>query len=166
MFKRLGHTVARHPWRLIAAWVAIAAVLGAVGSAKLYDVTTDDQSSFLPTSYESARATEFGQEAFGRASGASSVTALVKRDDNRPLTKADIDRIDGLVAETRSRSRVVGAEAGPVAGRGQFKLVALQFKGNSADPGVQEAFSQFRSDTVQQFGRPTSESASPAGRRR
>jgi putative drug exporter of the RND superfamily len=152
MFKRLGHTVARHPWRLIAAWVAIAAVLGTVGSAKMFDVTTDDQSSFLPSSYESARATEFGEEAFGRASGASSVTALVKRDDQRPLTKADIARIDGLVAATRSTSRIVGAEAGPVAARGQFKLIALQFEGNSADPGVQEAFSRFRSDVVEQFG--------------
>ena len=76
MFKRLGHTVAGHPWRVITAWVAIALVVGMIGSAKLYDVTTDNQSSFLPTSYESARATEFGEEAFGRVSGASSVTAL------------------------------------------------------------------------------------------
>jgi putative drug exporter of the RND superfamily len=166
MFKRLGNTVARHPWRLIGAWIAIAVVLGMIGSAKLYDVTTDDQSSFLPTSYESARATEFGEEAFGRVSGASSVTALVKRGDGDPLTKADLERIDGLVAETRtwtpdedavaagarSSSRVVGAESGPVGGRGEFSLFALRFKGNSADPGVQEAFSQFRSDAVQRFG--------------
>jgi putative drug exporter of the RND superfamily len=165
MFNKLGHTVARHPWRFIAAWVLVAVVLGSVGSAKLYNVTTDDQSSFLPTSYESARATEFGEEAFGRASGASSVTALIKRNDGRALAKPDLARIDRLVAETRtwrpdeqavdagarSSSRVVGAELGPLGGRGQFKLMALQFKGNSADPGVQEAFSQFRSDAVRQY---------------
>ena len=151
MFKRLGHTVAGHPWRVITAWVAIALVVGMIGSAKLYDVTTDNQSSFLPTSYESARATEFGEEAFGRVSGASSVTALVKRGDDRPLTNADLERIDGLVAQTRSKNRVVGAETGPVGGRGQFSLLALQFEGNSADPRVQEAFSDFRSDAAKRF---------------
>jgi hypothetical protein len=55
--------------------VAAAALAG----PRLWQVTTDDTSSFLPHKYESVRATEFGQAHFGQLKDATAVTALVAR---------------------------------------------------------------------------------------
>ena len=54
MFDAIGTVATRRPWLVISAWLAAAVALSLVGAVKLYDVTTNDTSSFLPTSYESA----------------------------------------------------------------------------------------------------------------
>src|SRR5437762_10578675 len=56
---------------------------------KLWQVTTNDTSHFLPRSYESVRATQFGQAHFGQLKSATAVTGLIRRGDGRPLTPAD-----------------------------------------------------------------------------
>jgi putative drug exporter of the RND superfamily len=56
----------RRPWLVIGIWVVAALALTTIGKVKLYDVTTAETSSFLPTSYESAKAVKFGEEHFGQ----------------------------------------------------------------------------------------------------
>jgi RND superfamily putative drug exporter len=176
MFNAIGAMATRRPWLVIGAWLVAAVVLASVGAAKLYDVTTDDTSSFLPSSYESVRAIKFGEAHFGQIKGATTVTGLVQRNDRRPLTAADQHAVGSLVANfpawrvnvhalgkggggiftsglsRRERDvraldpRVVG-----VTGAGRDELVSLQFKGNSADPSTMKAFKQFRSKTVKAF---------------
>ncbi len=66
---------------------------------KLWQVTTNDTSHFLPNKYESVRATQFGQAHFGQLKDATAVTALVRRADGRPLTPTDRARTRSAVAQ-------------------------------------------------------------------
>jgi len=169
---RLSSTVTRHPWLVIALWLVAAFVLSTAGALKAADVTTDDQATFLPSKYESAKALQFGRDAFGEVKGTSSTTVLVKRADDGKLTAADARTIasvtDGLSAwkpdwrkverpggvpdpNARERStRVVSATVGGLDPHG-FALVGLKFKGNSSDPWVQAAFKQLRTETRERF---------------
>jgi len=170
MLNRLTHFSTKRPWIVIGLWVALLVSGALVGQAKLYDVTTNDTAGFLPRSYESARAVHFGQTHFGLVKGATAVTALVQRQDGRPLTAADQSRVAALTAamagwrpewagieppfglsENERGVRAVKPVAGPVAGEGHYQLAGLQFKGNATDPTVQKAFKQFRADTVHAF---------------
>ncbi len=173
LFKRLAYAVTRHPWIVIAIWIVAAFGLSSAGALKSADVTTDDQASFLPSKYESAKAIEFGREAFGEAKGTSTTTVLVKRRDGAKLTPADaeviagvatalsrwapdwktVERPHGAAADPNGRertTRVVSAAAGGVDPHG-FALIGLRFKGNSSDPWVQAAFKQLRADTRERF---------------
>ena len=98
MLNRLTHFSTKRPWIVIGLWVALLVSGALVGQAKLYDVTTNDTAGFLPRSYESARAVHFGQTHFGLVKGATAVTALVQRQDGRPLTAADQSRVAALTA--------------------------------------------------------------------
>jgi RND superfamily putative drug exporter len=173
LFSRLTSAVTRHPWLVIAVWVVAAFGLSSAGAFKAADVTTDDQASFLPSKYESAKALEFGREAFGEVKGTSTTTVLVKRRDGGRLTAADTRAIATVTAdlghwrpnwrtlerpaaaakganEKERSTRVVGAAASGADPHG-FALVGLRFKGNSSDPWVQAAFKQLRTDTRQRF---------------
>src|SRR4051812_1376960 len=169
---RLTPPVTRHPWPVIAVWLVAAFALSTAGMLKAADVTTDDQATFLPSKYESAKALQFGRDAFGEVKGASTTTVLVKRRDGGKLTPADAPRITsvtsglsawkpdwrkverpGGVADPNAKeraTRVVSAAAGGVDPHG-FALVGLKFKGNSSDPWVQAAFRQLRADTRDRF---------------
>jgi putative drug exporter of the RND superfamily len=170
MLNRISTTSTRRPWLVILLWVALLIGGTFVGQMKLYDVTTSDTGGFLPSTYESARATAFGEKHFGVVKGATAVTALVKREDGRPLTPADQARVatlTGGMADWRPNwnaiphsfaltgdeqaARALKTVAGPTAGAGRFQLVGLQFRGNSTDPTVQKAFKQFRSTTAHAF---------------
>jgi RND superfamily putative drug exporter len=169
---RLSHTVTRHPWVVIAIWLVAAFALSTAGSLKAADVTTDDQATFLPSKYESAKALQFGREAFGEVKGASSTTVLIKRRDGGKLTATDARTIatvtaglsawkpdwrkvarPGGVADPNAKertTRIVSAAVGGVDPHG-FALAGMKFKGNSSDPWVQAAFKQLRADTRDRF---------------
>src|SRR5689334_9612857 len=98
MFNAIGAMATRRPWLVIGAWVLAAVALSSIGGAKLYDVTTDDTSSFLPRSYESVRAIKFGESRFGQIKGATTVTGLVQRNDHQALTSSDERAVKTLVS--------------------------------------------------------------------
>ena len=55
MFAALGRVVSRRPWFVIAAWVVVAVIV--VSTAPALKATTDE-SEFLPSKYESIKATK------------------------------------------------------------------------------------------------------------
>jgi putative drug exporter of the RND superfamily len=164
---RLSASAAHHPWRVIAVWVVAMAAIAALAGPKLWQVTTNDTSHFLPTKYESVRATQFGQAHFGHLKDASAVTALIRRSDRAVLTQADRAAAGTLVTGMTawrpaftSSSHVTAAERrtgvlqpvlGPLAGHGSDLLASVQFRGDDQDPTVQKAFKQFRSHEVAAF---------------
>ena len=91
--------VTRHPWKVILAWFVVGTLLAVVAQWKFADVTTDDTARFLPSSSESAHATEYGQRAFGKAKGAPTVTVLVKPRDGGRLDAADRRAVERVTAE-------------------------------------------------------------------
>jgi putative drug exporter of the RND superfamily len=172
MLNRITSGSTRRPWFVIGVWIVLLIGGALVGQMKLYDVTTSDTGRFLPSTYESARASHFGERHFGLVKGATGVTALVHRTDGRTLTPADRDQVAALTSrmagwrpdwkgieppfglnDDERSVRAVKPTVGPVAGQGRYELVGLQFKGNAADPTIQKAFKQFRATTAHAFAR-------------
>ena len=151
MINRFTSLVARHPWRVILIWLVIGAGAAMYAQAHQSEVTTSDTSTFLPSRYESVRATQIGQRVFGEAKGASTVTALVKRADGAPLTAGDRRAIAHVSAAMTHEPRVVSAQVSAPQDHGRFVLLGLQFKGNDSDPAVQSAFREFRGVTQGEF---------------
>jgi RND superfamily putative drug exporter len=172
----LGHIsagAARRPWRVIVLWVVAMAAAAVFGGPKLWQVTTNDTAHFLPNSYESVRATQFGQAHFGQLQNATAVAALVKRADGHELAQIDRAQATAGVAQmaawrpdwsaikvngkhvtptTAERTtRAVHPVVGPLAGHGADQLVSLQFKGDDQDPAVQQVFKQFRAHSAAAF---------------
>jgi RND superfamily putative drug exporter len=153
MFRRITTFVTRRPKTVIVLWAVIALALASLGGAFAYKATTDDPAQFLPRGSESARATTYAQTAFGQQKGAHTVTMLVERADNRPLTAADRAAVRALasdlprwrVGDTSTRAgRIVAAQAGPTAPGGRFQLVGLQWKAATTDPIAQQHFRDVR----------------------
>ncbi len=163
--RTINRLAATRPWRVIAVWLVVAGALTVLGLLKAPSVTTDDPAAFLPERSESARALEVARTAFGLPEGTASVAVLLARADGSRLTAADrtaIGRLaagmprfrpdrerleaaaDGLPVDLDAAGRVVAASPGPVADRGRFGLVGLQWQANTLDPVAQSAFREFR----------------------
>jgi RND superfamily putative drug exporter len=160
----------RRAWLVITVWFVAAFALAGVAVLKGADVTTDDQSDFLPTSYESAKALQIARKDFGEVRGSSSITVLVKSLRPARLDPADATAIDSVTAglarwrpnwseiprpqaappiggeDQKHITRVVGVSGAAVDPHG-FALVAMRFRGRPTDPWVQAAFAQLRRDT-------------------
>ncbi|MGC9975067.1 MAG: MMPL family transporter, partial [Gaiellaceae bacterium] len=100
MFDRLGRYVVAHPWRIIAAWVIATAIIVPFAPS-LASVSSSDQASFLPSSYESVRAEKLVQKAFPDTNGASAIF-IVERGDGHRLTPNDRRGIGTLAARLQS----------------------------------------------------------------
>jgi len=87
LFERLGRYVVAHPWRIIATWVIAVAVIVPFAPS-LASVSSSDQTSFLPSSYESVRAQKLADKAFPESSGASAIF-IVERGDGHKLTPSN-----------------------------------------------------------------------------
>ena len=164
---RISAPATRHPWRVIVIWVVAMLAAAAAAGPRLWQVTTDDTSNFLPHKYESVRATEFGQAHFGQLRDATAVTALVRRADGKPLKRADRARIQLAAAQMTTwrpdgssikkatdaerNARALQPVVGPLAGHGSYQLLSLRFRGNDQDPVVEKAFKQFRDHEVAAF---------------
>jgi RND superfamily putative drug exporter len=105
MFGRLGRFVVRRAWWVIAGWL-VAAIAVIVVSPSLSDITSADQGSFLPHSYESVQAIGLGRKAFPQQAVASAIV-VVKRTDGQALTPADEERV-GKLAQTLRDKQIPG----------------------------------------------------------
>jgi RND superfamily putative drug exporter len=164
----------RHPWITISIWFTLGLLLSGIGASLLPDVVNDDTGAFLPESTESAQATKYAQTAFGQVPGTSTVAIVVKPQEGGKLDRADQRHAAQVAAELRQwkpdfkaaekesksptpanerqrETRVVAAQAGAGAPDGSFGLVAVQFKGNTADPLIQEAYRQFHDHAEKAF---------------
>jgi RND superfamily putative drug exporter len=168
MISRVVRYTTSKPKRVILVWIVAAFALATVGGLKSFEVTTDDTAQFLPKRSESAAATRYAQRAFGVEKGTHTVTVLLKRSDGgrlaaadrahvrdlaaaMPAWRADTEPLKEQAAGTDVRTRagsIAGVALGPVARDGRFQLVALRWKANATDPVAQDAFRQFRAQTV------------------
>jgi RND superfamily putative drug exporter len=100
MFKTVGRVVGHHPVRVILAWVAI--VLGiavvAAGVVGNSSSTSQQQTDFLPSKYESVQAAKLAARYFPQPSGAQA-TLVVTRSDHHQLSDADLQRASGLITQ-------------------------------------------------------------------
>ncbi len=148
MFAALGRFVVRRPWWVIIGWlVAAVAIIGF--SPRLADITTGDQGSFLPDTYESVQAMEVAQQAFPQQAQAASAIVVVKRADGAPLTEADEAKV-GEVAQALQARGIAGIGAvvtGPqaVAPNRTVQLVNVALTSETfGDPAMLDAVRELR----------------------
>jgi len=94
MLNKLGNFIVRNRWWVILTWV-VAAIVITVFSPKLSSVTSSDQTSFLPSKYESVQAQKIADKAFPQSKDDAEIL-LVKRQDGGKLTAADHTAIQTL----------------------------------------------------------------------
>jgi len=147
MFGRLGRFVVRRAWWVILGWVAVAVGI-IVAAPSLADITSADQGSFLPSSYESVKAIELGKKAFPQQT-MSSAMIVVKRSDGQPLTQADQAKVGQFAESLRGKAipHTMGYLTGPQA-VAPDKSVQVVNVGLSApthdDPALLDAVRQLR----------------------
>jgi putative drug exporter of the RND superfamily len=102
VFAWLGQVAVRHPWRVIALWI-VAAVAVIATSPGL--PTTTNESSFLPSSYESIRASNLQDQAFPQASNVTGNAAIIvfAKAGGGPLTAADSAKVKSIAAALQAR---------------------------------------------------------------
>jgi RND superfamily putative drug exporter len=146
MFARLGKIVTAHPWRVLAVWLAAVAVIVPLAPS-LSSVSSSDQASFLPSSYESAKAQKLAERAFPRTSGATALF-VVKRTDGGRLDAADGRRVAALAqaiaADRIPRVTSVLTSSAQRAPNGTAQLVQVAFRGTSQAEAVQNAVQPLR----------------------
>jgi RND superfamily putative drug exporter len=101
-FARLGRAVVAHPWRVIAVWIVVAIAVIAT-APKL--PTTSNESSFLPSGYESIRAASLQDTAFPQTGNVTPNAAIIvfSRSDQGKLTSADSAKIAHIASALNSR---------------------------------------------------------------
>jgi putative drug exporter of the RND superfamily len=146
VFAALGRLVVRNPWKVIVAWVVVAAAVVAF-SPRLDDIINPDQTSFLPDSYESVQAQQLAERAFPQASGAT-VIGVVKRADGAPLADGDVQRVQQLSQQLAGAGieRVAAVQTGPqaVSPNRAVQLVTVAFQGTPQDRAVIDALGELR----------------------
>jgi RND superfamily putative drug exporter len=153
MFEQLGRFVVGNPWKVIASWVLVTIAIVAFAPT-LGDVTNSDQANFLPADYESVRAGEFAQQAFGRDTNASA-TIVVKRQDGQELSGPDQTAIGDLAKalDGAGIDRVKAALTGPqfLSPNKKVQLVNVGLEGTPDDPALLDAVKELRDGAKSQL---------------
>ncbi|HEX3929097.1 MAG TPA: MMPL family transporter [Nocardioides sp.] len=146
MFPALGRLATRHPWYVVIAWI-VASVLIVLTAPKLS--STADQSEFLPSKYESIRASNLQTEAFPQQNAVGALVVF-DRTDGAALTAADLGTVKKVVAELDAKVPAVfsGVVAQPPS---QNKLVQIAVAGigkdkNPYEPDAIDGAKQLRAD--------------------
>lgn len=170
MIRALTGFSTRNPWKIIALWAVVGIFLTLLSQALVFKVTQTQNGDFLPSKYDSAAALKVAEEKFGVKSDANAVTVLVGRQDGKPLTQADQQRI-GEVAEELGRQRVEmpkrdddapafmfedysqtpKVSPAMVAPDRSFELLSAQLTGNITDPGMHGLYQAFRDEAKDEF---------------
>lgn len=154
MFKKLGELVVAHPWPIVGLWLAFIAIVLAL-SPQLINFTSNNNESFLPSSYQSVQAQQAADTYFPSQSGASGVLA-VSATDGRVLTTADQSKVAGLATTLQNDKipavlKVQTATIKPyyLSENGKVQLVTITFSGAAGDNAPDQAVPIIRNDTNQ-----------------
>ena len=101
-FAALARFVVRNPWKVVAAWIVVAIAVIATAPAL---PTTTNESSFLPSSYESIRAATLQSQAFPQQGHVTANAAIIvfSTSSGGPLTAADSSSVAQVAAELNAK---------------------------------------------------------------
>jgi RND superfamily putative drug exporter len=147
MFHRIGRTVVRHPvWTIVAWLIAAVAIIATAPSLP----SNSDESSFLPSSYESIKAMDLQEKAFPQAFTPAAIV-LYQRADGGQLTaadKADISRITTDLGK-KGIDQVQKVVAGAPSKDGKYDTALVQMdKKSTGQPKQADAAKALRSDSA------------------
>lgn len=147
MFHRIGRTVVRHPvWTIVAWLIAAVAIIATAPSLP----SNSDESSFLPSSYESIKAMDLQEKAFPSAFTPSAIV-LYQRADQGRLTaadKADIAKITTGLGQKKI-DQVQKVTDGTPSKDGRFQTALVQMdKESQGQPKQADAAKALRDDST------------------
>ncbi len=157
MFRSVGRTVGHHPVRVILAWVAI--VLGiAVAAAFVVgnsSSTSQQQTDFLPSKYESVQAAKLAARYFPQPNGAQA-TLVVTRADQRQLSDADLKNASELITQLDQDADLpkldgIDPHTLVAAPNRNVAIATAQFSDTSGQPDVISSMHDLRSQTQDAF---------------
>jgi len=133
VLNNLGKFITKNRWWVIAVWVVVAVGITAF-APKLSSVTSTDQTSFLPSKYESVQAQKVGEKAFPQSKDDTEIL-LVKRKDGAKLTTNDQQAVTSLVAKLKDaklkRVEDVQSSNQAVSKDGTAQMVQIVVKGQA-----------------------------------
>jgi RND superfamily putative drug exporter len=115
MMQKLGAFITKYRWWVIAVWVIVSVAITAF-APKLSSVTSSDQTSFLPSRYESVQAQKIAEKSFPESKDDVEIL-LVQRKDGGKLTSTDQAKIQQIADGLQSAhvERVVAARTSSLA---------------------------------------------------
>lgn len=115
MMQTLGNFIVKRRWWVLAAWVVIAVCITAF-APKISDVTNSDQTSFLPSKYESVQAQKIAEKSFPQSKDDVEIL-VVQRQGGDKLTATDQAEIQELATKLQAAGvdRVVAVQTSPQA---------------------------------------------------
>jgi putative drug exporter of the RND superfamily len=140
-FAALGRFVAGNPWKVIGAWIVVTFIVIATSPGL---PTTTNESSFLPSSYESIRAQTLQDQAFPQAGHVTDAAAIIvfSRPDGGPLTSADSAIVSKVAADLNGKHipNILAVKPGPASANKvvQTAFVAMDnaiLNGNNTNAG-------------------------------
>ncbi len=99
MFDFLGRFAAAHPWKILAAWIALRTGLTCI-APNWKAQSQDDDIRFMPAHYPCVRGHQLMEQAFPKEVSASRAVIAIER-ENVPLTSQDFLLVDRLVGQLR-----------------------------------------------------------------
>jgi RND superfamily putative drug exporter len=146
MLEKLGNFVVRYRYAIILVWIVAAVLIGALGP-KLTDVESNDQSSFLPSSYESVQAGDIAKQINPEANAASDIivfqnktkTALTEQD------KAEIFiAVHKLSASHPGRVTSVSTSDRQISPNGKVQLATVIYSGDAQNKATLDSVKTVR----------------------
>ncbi|GHI02052.1 hypothetical protein AQI88_17895 [Streptomyces cellostaticus] len=145
MFRSIGNAVVRHPiWTIVAWLIAAVAIVATAPSLP----SSTDESSFLPKSYESIKASVVQDKAFPSAFTPSAI-ALYQRTDGGKLTADDKKDVARITSELGNKhiDQVQKVVPGPPSADGKYTMTLVQMNDKTAgQPKQADAAKVLRED--------------------
>jgi RND superfamily putative drug exporter len=147
MLERFGKFIVKKRWWIIAIWI-IAAALIITFCPTLASVESNDQSSFLPNSYESVQAAKVAKKSFPTSASATDIIVF-KNKSGQPLSSQDQQTISTIVGQldTAHIAHVKAVVTSPqqLSPNHTVQLSQVIYNGQSQDKSLADAVGGVRS---------------------
>lgn len=146
MMKKLGDFVVKRRWWIVLVWI-VCAVLIVSFSPKLSSITSDDQSSFIPSTYESVKAIDVAKKVSANSQAPTDLIVF-KNTSNSVLTSEDQSQINDLVAKLNDQklTRIIDVKTSSqqLAPDNKTQLATITYQGTSQDTATINAVKTVR----------------------
>jgi RND superfamily putative drug exporter len=138
MLDKLGNFIVKNKWYVVGVWIVLSGLIIGLGP-KLADVTSNNQSSFLPNSYESVQAQNLAKKLFPRSNDATDII-VYKDTGGQPLNPSQLRDIQKITADINSSHlpHISGAVTTPLqlSPNKKVQLSQVSYSGNADDKSV------------------------------
>src|SRR5665213_3059593 len=146
MLDKFAGFIVKRRWWIIIAWVVLAGLIVGL-SPQLTSVESNDQSSFLPSTYESVRASNLAKKINPKDSGASDIIVFQTK-SGTALSTSDLQSINTIVQELNAAhlSHVATIITGPqqVSPNHKAQLAQVAYVGDPQNKDVINAVPTLR----------------------